>query len=53
MANEEAGFALEHASFALLTPISAPILRSIDPQHVVKFLKECESYDLEVEAKQS
>lgn len=53
MANEEAGSALEHASVALFAPITAPVLRSVDPQQVAKFLKERERYELEVEAKQA
>lgn len=50
---QPAGAASEHARVALFTPISAPILRSIDPQQVAKFFKERERYELEVECKQA
>lgn len=38
---------------SLFTSISAPILRSVDPVKVARFLKECERYELEITAKQS
>ena len=38
---------------ALFTPISPPILRSIDPVEVANFLKERERYEAEVESKRS
>lgn len=33
-------------------PISAPLLRSLDPIQVVRFMKERERYELEIAAKQ-
>lgn len=47
-----AGTASEHVEIALFTPISTPILRSVDPMQVVSFFKERERYELEVESKQ-
>jgi len=40
------------ASISLFAPISAPILRSLEPVNVSRFLKERERYLLEIEAKQ-
>ena len=40
------------ATVSVFTPISAPILRSVDPSQVAKFLKERERYELEIESKQ-
>lgn len=39
------------ASTPIFTPISAPVLRSIDPVRVVAFLKERERYELEIQLK--
>lgn len=49
----EAGSSSTHARVALFTPISAPILRSIEPVQVARFLKERERYELEVQSKQT
>lgn len=38
-------------SAAIFTPITAPVLRSVDPVRVALFLKERERYELEVQAK--
>lgn len=38
-------------SVAMFTPISPPVLRSIDPVDVAVFLKERERYEIEVESK--
>lgn len=53
MANDEAGSAPEHASVALFTPITSPVLWSADPIDVAKFLKEQGRYEVEVLAKQA
>ena len=42
-----------NASVSLFAPISAPILRSVDPSETAKFLKERERYELEVKYKKS
>lgn len=39
------------ASATVFTPITAPVLRSVDPVCVAAFLKERERYELEVKAK--
>lgn len=38
---------------SLFLPISAPILRSVDPVQVARFLKERERYEIEISSKQS
>ena len=38
---------------AIFAPISAPVLRSVDPVRVASFLKERERYELEITAKQT
>lgn len=50
--NSDDGFAPTRA-VSLCTPISAPILRSVDPVQIARFLKERERYELEIAAKQS
>ena len=40
------------ASAALFTPISAPILRSVDPVEIARFIKERDRYEVEIESKQ-
>lgn len=42
-----------NASVSLFAPISAPILRSVDPSEIAKFLKERERYELEIKSKQA
>lgn len=42
-----------NTAISLFTPISAPILRSVDPAEMAKLLKERERYELEVKSKQS
>lgn len=42
-----------NASVSLFAPISAPILRSVDPSEIAKFLKERERYEPEIKSKQS
>lgn len=42
------GFSHEHGSVTMFTSITAPVLRSVDPPVVTKFLKELERYKLEV-----
>lgn len=39
-------------SVPVFAPISAPILRSVDPVKVARFLRERERYEIEIEAKQ-
>ena len=39
-------------SAALFTPISAPILRSVDPVEIARFIKERDRYEVEIESKQ-
>lgn len=41
------------SNIAVFAPIAAPILRSVDPIQVAKFLKERERYELEIQAKQA
>lgn len=41
------------ASASLFTPLSAPVLRSVDPAEVAKFLKQRERYELKIKSKQS
>lgn len=54
MSCNEDGAAYQHAeSAALFTPIAAPILRSVDPVLVAKFLREHERYEIEVESKKA
>ena len=38
---------------SLFAPVTAPILRSVDPVKVAQFLKEREQYELEIASKQS
>lgn len=40
-----------YGSAAVFAPVSAPVLRSVDPVRVAAFLKERERYELEIEAK--
>ena len=37
-------------SATVFTPISAPIIRSVDPVKVARFLKERERYEIEISA---
>lgn len=47
------GVSASAGSVPVFAPISAPILRSVDPIKVVRFLKERERYELEIAAKQA
>ena len=42
-----------NGSVSVFAPISAPVLRSVDPIQVARFLKERERYELEITAKQA
>lgn len=46
MANLGAGSALEDGSVTLFEPNTASGIRSVDRQHVTKFVKEWERYEL-------
>lgn len=48
-----AGSSSDHGHIALFTLITAPVLRSVDPIQVTLFFKERETYELEIEKKQS
>eukprot|EP00171_Calliarthron_tuberculosum_P001450 IDg1450t1 len=41
------------AAVSVFAPIAAPVVRSVDPVMIVKFLKECESYELEILSKKA
>ena len=43
----------QQGTISLFAPITAPVLRSVDPVQVVRFLKERERYELEIESKQA
>ena len=40
-------------SVSVFAPVAAPVLRSVDPVKVARFLKERERYELEISAKQA
>lgn len=53
MADEESVTTAAAGSVPVFAPITAPILRSVDPVKVAKFLKERERYEIEIRSKQS
>ncbi len=49
--DSEEGTARGGASTAMFQPISHPVLRSVDPTKVAKFIRDSERYELEVDEK--
>jgi len=53
VSNNNPGASASSGSVAVFAPVAAPILRSLEPIDVAKFLKERERYEVEIEAKKA